>query len=55
MTSTTSSILKNCWENWEEAITTYRRAIEINPNYYWSYNSLGDVLEITGKSDQAIT
>jgi tetratricopeptide (TPR) repeat protein len=39
----------------DEAITAYRRAIEQNPNFYWSHYNLGEVLAKKGKLDEAIT
>lgn len=39
----------------EEAISAYRAAIEQNPNFYWSYHNLGEVLAELGKWDEAVT
>jgi len=39
----------------EEAIASYRTAIEQNPNFYWSYHNLGEVLAELGKWDEAVT
>jgi len=33
-------------ENWEDAAAAYRKAIELNPDDCWLYNSLGEVLEL---------
>jgi tetratricopeptide (TPR) repeat protein len=39
----------------DEAIASYRRAIEQNPNFYLSHYNLGEVLAKKGKLDEAIT
>ncbi|NQE36836.1 tetratricopeptide repeat protein [Microcoleus asticus] len=39
----------------EEAITAYRKAIEIDPNFAWAYNYLGLILQNQGKLEEAIT
>ena len=31
-------------EKWSEAASVYHQAIELNPDFCWSYNNLGDVL-----------
>ena len=40
--------------NLDAAIAEYRRAIEIDPFYAWTHNSLGEVLREQGKLDEAI-
>jgi len=40
--------------NLEEAIATYRRAIELNPDLSWSYHNLGEALAKLGKLEEAI-
>jgi len=37
-----------------EAIAAYKKAIEINPNYFGTYHNLGDLLKAKGKIDEAI-
>ncbi|MCL2932613.1 MAG: tetratricopeptide repeat protein [Trichodesmium sp. MAG_R03] len=39
----------------EEAIASYEKAIELNPQFAWCYQNLGDALEKTGRIDEAIT
>ena len=39
----------------EEAIISYKRAIEINPNSAWSYHNLGETLAKIDRLDEAIT
>ncbi|NEP46075.1 MAG: tetratricopeptide repeat protein, partial [Okeania sp. SIO2H7] len=38
----------------EEAIASYKRAIEINPNSAWSYHNLGETLAKINRLDEAI-
>ena len=38
----------------EEAIASYQNAIELNPQFAWSYQNLGDALEKVGRKDEAI-
>lgn len=38
----------------EEAIATYRIAIEANPSFSWYYNNLGECLASQGNFDEAI-
>ncbi|MEG4283603.1 tetratricopeptide repeat protein [Microcoleus sp. A006_D1] len=38
----------------EEAIASYRSAIEENPKFYWSYHNLGEVLAKLGRWDEAV-
>lgn len=38
----------------KEAIALYHQAIEINPNFAWAYNNLGDAFVKQGNSDEAI-
>ena len=38
----------------DEAIALYYQAIEINPNFAWTYNNLGDTFFKQGKLDEAI-
>ena len=38
----------------EEAIASYRSAIEENPNFYWSYQNLGEVLIKIGRWEEAV-
>ena len=38
----------------EEAIASYSSAIKENPNFYWSYLNLGDVLLKVGRWEQAV-
>ena len=38
----------------EEAIASYQKAIELNPQFAWSYQNLGDALEKVGRRDEAI-
>lgn len=38
----------------DEAIALYYQAIEINPNFAWAYNNLGDALVKQGKLDEAV-
>jgi len=38
----------------EEAIASYRSAIEKNPNFYWSYPNLGDVLLKVSRWEEAV-
>ncbi|MDY7005639.1 MAG: tetratricopeptide repeat protein [Cyanobacteriota bacterium] len=38
----------------DEAIALYHQVIEINPNFAWVYNNLGDVLVKQGRLDEAI-
>jgi tetratricopeptide (TPR) repeat protein len=38
---------------WEQAIFSYRKAIEINQNYSWSHRNLGDLLAAQGHTDEA--
>ena len=33
----------------EEAIASYEKAIELNPQFAWSYQSLGEALEQVGR------
>ena len=40
--------------NLEEAIATYRRAIELNPDLSWSYHNLGEALAKLGQFEDAI-
>ena len=37
----------------EEAIASYEKAIELNPQFAWSYQSLGEALEQVGRIDEA--
>lgn len=39
----------------EEAIATYRIAIETNPGFSWYYNNLGECLALQGNLDEAVT
>ncbi|WP_143438551.1 tetratricopeptide repeat protein, partial [Hydrocoleum sp. CS-953] len=39
----------------EEAIASYQKAIESNPQFAWSYQNLGETLEKVGRIDEAIT
>jgi len=39
---------------WEEAIISYRQAIEINPNSAWSHHNLGESLVKKGLLEEAI-
>ena len=39
---------------WEEAIASYRQAIEENPSFYWSYHNLGDALAKLGRWEEAV-
>ncbi|MCW6051339.1 tetratricopeptide repeat protein [Lyngbya sp. CCAP 1446/10] len=36
---------------WDEAITSYQRAIKLNPDYSRSHQHLGDALAEVGKID----
>jgi SAM-dependent methyltransferase len=38
----------------DEAIALYHQVIEINPNFAWAYNNLGDALVKQGKLDEAV-
>ena len=38
----------------EEAIASYEKAIELNPQFAWSYQNLGDALEKVGRRDEAL-
>ena len=38
----------------EEAIASYEKAIELNPQFAWSYQKLGEALEEVGRIDEAI-
>ncbi|MDE5085054.1 MAG: tetratricopeptide repeat protein, partial [Trichodesmium sp. St18_bin1] len=38
----------------EEAIASYEKAIELNPQFASSYQNLGDALEKVGRKDEAI-
>jgi tetratricopeptide (TPR) repeat protein len=38
----------------DEAIALYQKAIEINPNFSWTYNNLGDAFVKQGKLDEAV-
>ena len=40
--------------NLDAAIAEYRRAVEIDPFYAWTHNSLGEALRDQGKLDEAI-
>ncbi|MGB3514431.1 MAG: tetratricopeptide repeat protein [Microcoleaceae cyanobacterium] len=42
-------------KQWSEAITAYRQAIQINPNFPWSYYKLGQALTQLQKWEEAIT
>jgi len=39
----------------EDAIASYNSAIEENPDFYWSYQNLAEVLAGLGKWDEAVT
>ena len=39
----------------EEAIASYRQAIEQNPNFYLSHHNLGEILAKLGRWEQAVT
>ena len=39
----------------DEAIDLYHQVIEINPNFAWAYNNLGDAFFKQGKLDEAIS
>ncbi|MGD1808313.1 tetratricopeptide repeat-containing sulfotransferase family protein [Dapis sp. BLCC M126] len=41
-------------EKWEEAVTNYRQAIKLNPNFSWSYYKLGQALTQLQNWEQAI-
>ncbi|HLO48330.1 MAG TPA: tetratricopeptide repeat protein, partial [Kamptonema sp.] len=38
----------------EEAIASYRQAIEQNPKFYWSHYNLGEILAKLGRWDEAV-
>ncbi|NES03749.1 MAG: tetratricopeptide repeat protein [Okeania sp. SIO2F4] len=38
----------------DEAIALYHQVIEINPNFAWAYNNLGDAFVKQGNSDEAV-
>ena len=40
-------------QKWEEAIALYRKAIEANPNFAWSYFLLAEVLAQQGRLEEA--
>ena len=42
-------------QKWEEAVTNYRQAIKLNPNFSWSYYKLGQALAQLKNWEQAIT
>jgi len=39
----------------EDAIASYRQAIELNPNFYLSHHNLGETLAKLGRWDEAVT
>jgi tetratricopeptide (TPR) repeat protein len=41
-------------EKWEEAVPVYRRAIELKPEFVWSYANLGKALWNLGQWQEAI-
>ena len=41
-------------EEYNQAISVYEKAIELNPEYYEAYNNLGTALKDQGKLDEAI-
>jgi len=41
-------------QQWEEAVTSYRQAIKLNPNFCWSYYKLGQALTQLQKWDEAV-
>lgn len=41
-------------KQWEAAVESYRRAVELNPNYSWFYHSLGEGLFELGKWQEAV-
>ena len=42
-------------QQWEEAVTSYRQAIKLNPTFSWSYYKLGQALTQLQKWEEAIT
>ncbi|NES04497.1 MAG: tetratricopeptide repeat protein [Okeania sp. SIO2F4] len=42
-------------QKWEEAVTNYRQAVKLNPNFSWSYYKLGQALTKLQKWEEAIT
>ncbi|MDE5090983.1 MAG: tetratricopeptide repeat protein, partial [Trichodesmium sp. St18_bin3_1_1] len=38
----------------EEAIASYEKAIELNPQFAWSYQNMGHAFEKLGRIDEAI-
>ncbi|MGK7919850.1 MAG: tetratricopeptide repeat protein [Trichodesmium sp.] len=42
-------------KKWNEAVTNYRQAIKLNPNFSWSYYKLGQALTQLKKWEEAIT
>ncbi|MEM1167810.1 MAG: tetratricopeptide repeat protein [Cyanobacteria bacterium P01_H01_bin.35] len=42
-------------QNWEEAVTSYRQAIKLNPTFSWSYYKLGQALTQLQKWEEATT
>ncbi len=42
-------------QKWEEAVTNYRQAVKLNPNFSWSYYKLGQALTKLQNWEEAIT
>lgn len=42
-------------EQFQEAVAAYSRAIELDPDFFWSYNNLGDTLLKLEKWEEAVT
>ncbi len=42
-------------QKWEEAVTNYRQAIKLNPNFSWSYYKLGQALTQLQNWEETIT
>ena len=40
---------------WDQAIASYRRTIELQPDFSQAYNNLGSVLQRCGRLDEAVT
>jgi len=51
---TYGNILAMLFGRYDEAVSAYREALEINPNFSLAYGSLGTALSLSGDADESI-